>query len=317
MIISQLIICTVAASGAAAAPAHTAQHVDVSVANGIAAVGETIYVGGMTAGRIVRVGPGGGSEVLTAGHPRVRSVAALRHDPATGLLWGTAPDAFGRPGPAGETLREPSVVFAVDPQTGHHRHLIDFPPGAFTNDLVVAPDGTRFVTDSLGGRVWRIPRDARTPVIHVEHPLLAGGGLGAAGIALDPDGTLYVNTYTAGRLLRIRGQAVEPLRTSRPLRNPDGMLALPDGNLLVLEGNAAGDAGRLLRLDIDGLDAAVTDITEIDMPLNLTPFGGSVVLTDAAARPWLRGFLAGDAVEAPAASRLIRIPLNTKQNRRD
>ncbi|MEM7626614.1 MAG: hypothetical protein AAF333_13545 [Planctomycetota bacterium] len=262
----------------------------------------------MTDGRVLAF-DGDRFRVVTPGDDRVSSVAALRVDPRDGTLWGTAPDVFGRHDPQGAVLRKPSVVFQIDPATGRYLRIIELPAGAFANDLAFDADHNLYVTDSLGGQVLRLSPGDRAFERFVQHDLLGGGGLGAAGIAVAPDGSMYVGTYSAGRLLRIRGGHVETLRTPRPLRNPDGMRALPDGTLLVLEGNATGESGRLLRLKIDGLDAAVQEIAVVEMPLNLTLEESTVVVTDAAARPWLTAFLAGRTAQPPEVSRLRRIAL--------
>ena len=309
MKVSQLIILVVFSLSTTRGNAANTRVIDVQLANGVASVEDALFVGGMNGGRIVRISSGGESQTVTEGHPRVRSVAALRLDPATGLLWGTAPDLFGQAGPDGSIVRARSVVFVIDPATDEYSRLVDWPAGTFTNDVAIGADGTVFVTDSLGGRVWRLSPGAERPAVHVERALLGGEGLGAAGIAIADDGTLFVGTYTAGRLLRIRGDEVQPLRLSMPIRNPDGIRILSNGDLVVLEGDAHGESGRVLRLKLHGLDAAVTVIAEIDMPLNLTLDGNTAVVTDAAARPWLRAFLAGDRINPPAKSRLVRVPL--------
>ncbi|MEM8782509.1 MAG: hypothetical protein AAGE65_06575 [Planctomycetota bacterium] len=286
--------------------------IPLPVANGVAAVGGTIYVGGMNGGQIVAV-EGEEVRLVTEGHPRLKSVAALRRDPRDATLWGTSPDAFGQRQADGTVSRAPSCVFQFDPVSGRYRRLVELPAGVFANDLGFGPDHTLYVTDSFGGKIWRLSPDAERFEVFLTHEGLGGEGLGVAGIAVASDGTLYLGTYTAGRLMRLRDGHLEALRLPRPLRNPDGIRVLPNGDLLVIEGNAAGRSGRLLRLRLDGLQAELIELAQIEMPLNLTLDGDRAVVTDAAARPWLVAFLSGDRVEPPATSRLIHVPLTTRR----
>lgn len=146
--------------------------------------------------------------------------------------------------------------------------------GSFCNDLVMSPDGALWITESFGGRIFRIAPEnlsvdnsaevwlqdenlARPTDITfgVNGITLLGGRLytvvtdRAALFSIDP--TLENPTGDDLRLVRLTDRDGEPF----PLTRPDGITAVPDSNtdILVVE-NGLGVEGRgkkLLRVRLD------------------------------------------------------------------
>jgi sugar lactone lactonase YvrE len=91
--------------------------------------------------------------------------------------------------------------------------IATFPAGALLNDLVMDKTGDLFITESMGGLIYRIETQhkIRTPVVWLDHPELknnpvATGGipnLGVNGIAIDKKGTLYVCNTVKGSIISI------------------------------------------------------------------------------------------------------------------
>ena len=120
-------------------------------------------------------------------------------------------------------------------------------PGAFLNDVRVAPNGDAYVTDSTNDVVYRVPASAlgttsggleRFSPGSVDDPL---GQFNANGIAISPDGRYLVVVQTdTGRLFRIStGDAsVQPIDLGgATVRNGDGIVL--QGRTLYVVRNAA------------------------------------------------------------------------------
>src|SRR5262249_39200702 len=118
-------------------------------------------------------------------------------------------------------------VKTFDLKTGAAKENLIIPTAnPFCNDLAVREDGSIYVTDTIGAKVFMFAKGATTGVEVASDPLLAG----ADGLAFlsDPD-KLYVNTVTTNKLLRLdlakdgKVAKITDLKLSRPLQGPDGM----------------------------------------------------------------------------------------------
>ncbi|WP_143177504.1 hypothetical protein [Cystobacter ferrugineus] len=277
--------------------------------NGIAHTADgTLFVGLVSNGRVLRRTPDGAWTVLFPGSDEVFTVTSLRLDAPRGLLWGTSPDAMNLLRPGGIPGQRTSRLFALDVRTGEVRRLVHVPEGGLGNDIVVAPDGGVYVTDSVRASVLYLPPGAERLETYVSDPRLQAKGagmaaVGPAGIALAPDGrTLAINTYGPGRLFLVRPGAagtspsVTELELPRRLENPDGMYFAPDGRLLLVEGALNSGDGRLLRIDVLGSARGPRPlevlVSGLESPVNLT------VATDG--RVWIS--------EARIRDRILRGP---------
>lgn len=112
-------------------------------------------------------------------------------------------------GASGEVLRFDGVDAATfDASAGPSRTFPSAPAEAtFFNDLVVAPDGTVFVTDSNRPALFHVAPGADEATVFVEFegtPFAYVDGFNANGIAITPDGgTLIVVQANTGLLFRI------------------------------------------------------------------------------------------------------------------
>lgn len=289
--------------------------------NGLASAPDgRVWIGSVTSGTLLEVSPSGASRVLTVGDADIRAGTALRFDAASGRLWGVAPDLFGKP-------RRPSIVFAVDVTTGARVVKRSLPAGTFANDLVLDGEGGAYVTDSSSPRILHVDgdgdgddEDAVSTFAEDARFAAAPGQLGLAGITRLPDGALLVGHFSGGALFRVRARSgaaplVEPLRLSRQISNPDGMIAIHDRSVLLCEGDyfgeqRGGDHGRLLRLVLggaDGLEARIEVVRDgLDAPVNLTRAGDAVLISDARIRARMRGDV---AAPAPASFPIVRVAL--------
>src|SRR5215467_1536260 len=116
------------------------------------------------------------------------------------------------------------------------------------NDFTIGPDKALYITDTIPGRIFRLPAGASTAELYLEHATLRG----VDGITF-LDGTLYVNNVIFNKLYRIpvdaAGKPGTPIDIwmDQPVKGPDGMRAA-NGKLLLAE-NANG---RISVLTING-----------------------------------------------------------------
>ncbi len=165
---------------------------------------------------------------------------------------------------------------AFDLKSGSLKGAYPLPaPASVCNDIAVARDGTAFASDTLNGRILKLPRGGKALEVFAEDVQLKG----IDGLVFDSDGTLYVNIVTRGLLLRVdrnkdgSAGAITPLITSEPLRGPDGFRLVSQHTFLLAEGNG----GRIDEVTIDGGKAAVKVLRDgLNSPTAVTLIGKTV-----------------------------------------
>ena len=168
------------------------------------------YVSSVREGRVLRLDAGGHwSDFANRGELEAWGLYALVVDPGRGKLWlGSAAGAVSPPFRSGDRGR--SAVLRVDLRSRvvEHRYVLgDGREHAF-GDMALAPDGTLYVADGLGGAVYRIGPDAGAPL----ESIVPAGQLRSPQTPVPlPDGQrLLVPDYS-------RGIAIVDLRHGRPL----------------------------------------------------------------------------------------------------
>src|SRR6202042_917055 len=107
------------------------------------------------------------------------------------------------------------------------------------NDFTIGPDKALYITDTIPGRIFRLPAGASSAELYLEHATLRG----VDGITF-LDGVLYVNNVIFNKLYRIpvdaSGKPGAPVDiwTDQLIRGPDGMRAA-NGKLILAE-NGSG-----------------------------------------------------------------------------
>jgi|ERR1700733_12316983 len=155
------------------------------------------------------------------------------------------------------------------------------------NDFTVGPDKALYITDTIPGRIFRLPAGASTAELYLEHATLRG----VDGITF-LDGTLYVNNVIFNKLYRIPVDAAGKPGTpvdiwmDQPVKGPDGMRAA-NGKLIVAENGS----GKISALTVNGDKASVTLIKDgLDTPTGVEPAGDTI---------WIAERGAGKAVSVP------------------
>lgn len=175
-------------------------------------------------------------------------------DPAGAALWvATTSAPFGASDTASQLVR-------IDLAHGTKRSFSPSESASF-NDVSIAADGAVYVSDTSGGRIWRLApnADALAPLTE------AGAMTSPNGLTIDPSGrTLYV---AQGRsLMRISTATGEIARLDVPpdfdALGVDG-LYYRNGALFAVQGIL--NQGRVLRLKLDRAGTTVTQVETLDL----------------------------------------------------
>jgi sugar lactone lactonase YvrE len=163
-------------------------------------------------------------------------------------------------------------VKTFDLKTGAAKEALTIPTAnPFCNDLAVRSDGSIYVTDTNGAKVFMFPKGKTEAVEVASDPLLAGvDGL----VFLSDAGKLYVNTVSTGKLLRLdlakdgKVAKVTELKLSRPLQSPDGMRAIDGKRLIIAEGTGRtavavpnGDNVEITTIKDGGMEGGTPGVT--------------------------------------------------------
>ena len=155
------------------------------------------------------------------------------------------------------------------------------------NDFAIGPDKALYITDTVPGRIFRLPAGASTAELYLGHRTLNG----VDGITF-LDGTLYVNNVFFNKLYRIpvdaTGKPGTPIDIwmDQPVKGPDGMRAA-NGKLILAENGS----GKISVLTVNGEKASVTVIKDgLNTPTGVEPAGDTI---------WIAERAAGKAVSVP------------------
>jgi sugar lactone lactonase YvrE len=165
---------------------------------------ERFFLGSIAQRKIIVTDGKGNARDFSAPSDKLDPVLGLTVDAAGGRLYAVTTNGFED---KAKSERRNAVV-AYDLKTGRLRHRFGAPDAMQLNDLAVAPDGTLYVTDSMGSSLFRKKPD--------EKALRRFGASlpGVNGIALAPNGVLYVAVSTG--ILRIDTTTGEPNRLAQP-----------------------------------------------------------------------------------------------------
>jgi hypothetical protein len=222
------------------------------------------YLGSVRHGKIIRVVPGGATDVLV--HSRqdgLWGVFGMRVDTMASTLW-VASAAI--PQMAGFTAADSgrSGIFAFDLSTGRlrGRWLIPERSGEhLLGDLVLTTGGDVYATDSHAPVIWRVRRGGDGIEEFLRHPLFRS----LQGPALDErERTLFVADYSHGVLAvdlmtrHVRELPAPPRTTALGI---DGMAWL-DGSLLAIQNGIT--PARVVRVRFDAGRTRISGIDVLD-----------------------------------------------------
>src|ERR1700722_860612 len=148
------------------------------------------------------------------------------------------------------------------------------------NDFTIGPDKALYITDTVPGRIFRLPAGASSAELYLADRTL----MGVDGITF-LDGTLYVNNVIFNKLYRIpvdaSGKPGTPVDIwmDQPVRGPDGMRAA-NGKLYVAENGS----GVIAAMTVNGDKASVTVLKDgLKTPTGIEPAGDTLWFTERGA----------------------------------
>lgn len=273
----------------------------------------TIFVGSVVSGNIWRRRPNSNFELAYPESPTRFAGTSLRYDPLTKLLWVASPDFLGRE-VNGELVKRPHRIAVIDTKTDKQIWSVRMPKGGFGNDFALDEKGGVFLTDSTLDKIWHISSVGSEFVEVTADSAFKPGALGPAGIAFFPDRKLVTGLFSDGELLVVSldesntATSIKRLNLQRKIQNPDGLFALPNNQLLILEVAVDSGDGKLLYVNLDGPEPlSISTLAKgIDSPLNLTVFKKDVFISEGRIRHLM---LPEKGIETPEGFSVLSVPL--------
>ena len=235
------------------------------------------YVGSVRHRKVTRITHGGSADdIVREGQDGLWAVLGVRADPGAGTLWVTTaaiPQMAGYlPADSGR-----SGIYAFHLATGRLKSRYLLPAssqGHLLGDLVVAPNGDVYATDSQDPVIWRIVKGSDQVQEFLRHPLFRS----LQGPALNRSGsTLYVADYSHGVLavdLNTREVTALPIPPGTTALGIDGLVWY-DGGLIGVQSGAS--PARIVRLTLDPAGRRITAIDLLDRhPIAAEPTIGTV-----------------------------------------
>ena len=255
-------------------------------------VTRSVLVGSLNKRAIVAISPDGAvTDRVVRGSNGLSSVVGIHVDSARGTLWVTSNARFDR---ANDSTR--SALYAFEAATGRFRARYDVPDGTgpiFLNDLTTGRDGSVFVTDTRGGRLWVLPPGAAALV-----PFAGAGAVTAPnGITISQDGRhLFVADMDHIQVAPLDG-------------GPSWRLAAPDSvNLTGIDGLAFAAGGLIAHQPL-----SYWRIARYDLSADLRRVTGRTIIevNTADSRTSTTGEVAGDEYVYIGNSQIDRMNAGT------
>ena len=245
----------------------------------------TIFTSSVGEGRVFRAAPGAHKATAWTEeqHQGPHSILGVYADEKSGTLWACYSDMAWTEGKTGKA----AILRALDLASGSVKHSYPLPSGSFCNDIVTTGDGVALVTDTQGGRIFRVEPNG-TPTTWFTDARLKG----VDGIAMDTPDTLYVTNVKQNELFRLAiapdghpGKLVK-LSPSEKLAAPDGLRRSADGKFFLAENKA----GRVDEVQFDGDVAKITVIRSgLQGPTSMTATNGQLYITEAKINQYGKG----------------------------
>jgi len=222
------------------------------------------YLASVRHRKVTRLTRNGVAEnLIKEGQDSLWAVLGVRADPSTGTLWVTSaaiPQMIGYlPSDQGR-----SGIFAFDLATGRLKARYLLPAsttGHLLGDLVVAPNGDVYATDSQDPAIWRVLKGSGQVQEFLRHPLFRS----LQGPVVDPSGrTLYVADYSLGVLavdLNTREVTALPAPPRSTGLGIDG-LAWYQGGLIGVQNGVT--PARIVRITLDPGGRRISAIDLLD-----------------------------------------------------
>jgi sugar lactone lactonase YvrE len=214
----------------------------------------TIILGSLDHGTIYRA-PKGSTKAtpwIAAGPNGLERVLGVFAHDASNTLW----VCTNTTDPQGKD----ATLKAFDLAAGTPKGSYPFPDGGLCNDIDVSRDGTVLATDTRGGRILALKPGATALAVWATD----AKWVGIDGIAVLTDRSVLFNNVRENQLVRVEmnadgtAGAATLLELSQPISGPDGMRALRDGRVIMVENRS----GKIDLVRVEGNKATITTIKD-------------------------------------------------------
>jgi len=180
-----------------------------------------------------------GVYTVFAQDPRMVSAVGIRIDAARDrvLVCNADPGASEFSSPATTGKLAALAVFQLS--TGKLIKYINLAEGLdgshFCNDIIIAKDGTAYVTDSFSTIIYKIDSDYKHSVF-LDNKTFGGVGFNLNGMVLS-DNYMLVDKFNDGTLFKVpldNPEAFTQVNISEKFHGADGLLWAPDGSLIMI-----------------------------------------------------------------------------------
>ena len=244
------------------------------------APGGVLIVGSASSPFVYKVRPGSSTAekfIDVSAEPAGTFFLGMLADASTNTLW----TCQLTPVPNTTPAQRHTALRSFDLTTGAAKIRWNLPgDNNVCNDFTIGPDKALYITDTIPGRIFRLPAGASTAELYLEDRTLNG----VDGITF-LNGILYVNNVIFNKLYRIpvdaSGKPGTPVDiwTDQPIKGPDGMRSA-NGKLVLAE-NASG---KISVLTVNGDKASVTVIKEgLNTPTGVEPVGDTIWIAERGA----------------------------------
>ncbi|MBZ0276753.1 MAG: hypothetical protein K8I60_11435 [Anaerolineae bacterium] len=212
------------------------------------AASDRFFISSMTEGTVYAVTGQGELTPFIQDTALVSSVG-LHADAEHGRLLVTNSDIGAGTRSSAKTQGRLAAIGSYDLTSGEPLAYYDLgallPDGAHVaNDIAVDADGNIYVTDSFSPVIYRISADGEAEVL-LQSDLFVGDGFNLNGIVYHPDGYLIVAKYNEGKLFKVPVSdptTFTEISSDSPYSGVDGLVLLPDGDLVVITNVIASGA---------------------------------------------------------------------------
>lgn len=246
-----------------------------------------LFVGSVVSGDILKIDTAGNTTLFHKNSKTVFAGTSLRLDDKSNILWVASPDFLGKK-INGNLVKRPHRIAALNAKNGSEIWSSELPDQGFANDFALDGEGGVYVTDTVRDLVYHLTGPNTEFRIVSRSSLFSPGVLGPAGIANFNNKKLIIGLYSDGRLVEVglnkekRAEKVRYLPLERRIENPDGLIALNDNQLLILEGASINGDGKILKVDLNSKAPYKITVLKsgIKSPLNLTMVGESIYISE-------------------------------------
>ena len=180
-----------------------------------------------------------GTYTVFAQDPRMVSAVGIRIDAGRDrvLVCNADPGASKHSSPATTGKLAALVVFQLS--TGKLIKYINLAEGIegshFCNDIVIAKDGTAYISDSFSTILYKVTADYKASVF-LNNQKFSGVGFNLNGLVIK-DNYLLVDKYNDGTLFKVpldKPEAFTQVKIKETFHGADGLLWAPDGTLVMI-----------------------------------------------------------------------------------